>query len=252
MPPKPTIKATCPYCEREFSPLRHQVKDGKQPFCSRPCFIAGKQRKHGMAHSPEYRIWAEMRSRCTNPSRPHYDRYGGRGIAVCPEWSSFEQFYADMGPRPSPTHTVDRIDNDGPYSAENCRWATKSQQQRNRSDSIILTHQGRTMTISDWAEELGMKRNTLGYRYRHGLTPAEILDPVINPSGRNGKRRYVPDGGYQQGEQRYNAKLTEVAVRAIRSECESGELHGIIAARHGIARQTVSKISHRKSWKHVV
>lgn len=94
--------------------------------------------KHGMSGTPEYKAWAAMLQRCNNPKEPAYENYGARGISVCDAWKTFDRFYKDMGSRPSDRHSLDRIDNDGHYTPDNCRWATKSIQQRNqrvRSDN---------------------------------------------------------------------------------------------------------------------
>ena len=88
--------------------------------------------KHGMFGTYIYRIWSEMIQRCGNPNNQHWGHYGGRGIKVCDEWKDFRSFYRDMGDRPSPKHSIDRVDNDGNYEPSNCRWATKSEQNRNQ------------------------------------------------------------------------------------------------------------------------
>jgi hypothetical protein len=119
--------------------------------------------------TPEYRTWRSIKNRCLNARNPRYADYGGRGITVCKRWrESYPNFLADMGPRPSPEHSIDRIDNDGPYSPDNCRWATRAEQLSNRRDNMWVTHNGQTLTLQQWATHFGIPRNTLHYRYHQG------------------------------------------------------------------------------------
>lgn len=122
--------------------------------------LRGKSTTHGMSRSTEYEIWTGMRGRCLNPRDQAFPRYGGRGISVCARWSSFEVFFADMGPRPA-GKSLDRKDNDGPYSPENCRWATAVEQSNNKRTNR-LTADGRT--VAQFARDEGLKYPTAYYR----------------------------------------------------------------------------------------
>lgn len=102
--------------------------------------------KHGKRHTSEYNIWSLMRRRCNDPRIANYHDYGGRGIRVCDRWQGeggFENFYADMGARPDKNYSLERMDNDGPYAPENCKWATRTEQARNRRNNFIVSAFGR-------------------------------------------------------------------------------------------------------------
>jgi hypothetical protein len=109
-----------------------------------------------------------MHNRCRNPNARRYHRYGGRGIDVCAEWADFAQFYADMGPRPTPKHTLERIDNNAGYSKSNCKWATKSEQNRNKCDNRLVTYNGTTMTLMDASKLAGISFGGLKWRLNAG------------------------------------------------------------------------------------
>jgi hypothetical protein len=128
--------------------------------------------KHDLADTPEHIIWMAMRGRCNNPNNPKHYRYGGRGIRVCEQWDrSFADFYTDMGPRPSPKHTIDRINNDGNYEPGNCRWATRTEQANNRRTSRLVSFDGRVQTLAQWARELGVPYGQLSRKMRNGTWP---------------------------------------------------------------------------------
>lgn len=112
---------------------------------------------HGMSRSgmSEYRAWESMRRRCNKPADKYYHRYGGRGIKLCERWNDFQSFYEDMGPRPSASHSIDRIDNNGDYEPGNCRWATPGEQAANRSTNHHVYLDGEWMIAAEAARRLG-------------------------------------------------------------------------------------------------
>lgn len=128
-----------------------------------------RQLKHGRSKTREYSIWSGMKARCFNRNHIGYKHYGGRGITVCDAWrDSFEEFYKDMGPRPSKKHHIHRIDNNGDYSPENCEWTTVRQNQRQRGNNALFTHEGKTLCVAEWAEEKGVCEKLLRNRIRNG------------------------------------------------------------------------------------
>ena len=118
---------------------------------------------HGMARTLTYKSWLKMKERCNCKTSNRYNIYGERGISICKKWESFESFYEDMGERPN-GKTLDRIDNDGNYFKENCRWATPKQQSNNRRTNHLITHKGETHNLNEWADIMGIKRKTLQSR----------------------------------------------------------------------------------------
>jgi hypothetical protein len=120
---------------------------------------------HGRTNTSAYWRWRAMIQRCTNPKNSQWTSYGGRGIAVCERWRTFENFYADMGD-PPPGMSLDRIDVNGNYEPSNCRWATFSRQARNLRKTPMLTFNGETLPLIDWAERLGINFRTLHSRLK--------------------------------------------------------------------------------------
>lgn len=132
-----------------------------------PTLLHGQCKKNNT--TDEYTAWIRLKDRVTNPNNDHFNRYGGRGIKCCDRWmNNYENFFADMGKRPSSLHSIDRIDNDGDYTPENCRWATKKEQARSRCSSRFIEHAGQNKTLAEWAEGAGMDLRALWQRLKRG------------------------------------------------------------------------------------
>lgn len=137
-----------------------------------------RTRTHGLSGTSIYSIWDSMIQRCENPNRKDFKTYGLRGITVCERWHTFENFLSDMGARPYGL-TLDRKDGSLGYSPENCRWATTKEQARNRPDNRILTLNGESLCLQDWAELLGINKITLQARVSRGWNDVRALTTPV-------------------------------------------------------------------------
>ncbi|CAL62406.1 Hypothetical protein HEAR2273 [Herminiimonas arsenicoxydans] len=211
---------------RKGAQLRYAEKMGKAQMCN-SCAATYGGTTHGKSKTSEYKSWFGMTARCTQPDHAAYANYGGRGITVCDHWRLFENFLADMGPRPSKQHSLDRIDNSKGYSPENCRWTTSINQNRNRRDNQLLTFNGKTQTISAWAEETGIGMNTIRLRIKnHGWSIERALTTSpTHPTDRIGMQyknaqQYVFNG--QSKTLRDWCATTGISMDRLRSRLKRG------------------------------
>lgn len=154
-----------------------------------------------------YSVWDTMRQRCRNPNATQFSDYGGRGVSICAAWEDYATFERDMSPRPSGT-TIDRINNDEGYSPENCRWATRKEQQRNRRCARYVTIEGDRHLVAALAERSGLKADTILARVKSGLSFAGVMSP---------DRRF----GYDPETLAQGAKKS-AEMRAARTHCKRG------------------------------
>jgi hypothetical protein len=138
--------------------------------------IAERSRTHGATKTPEYHTWTTIKSRCHNEADKQYPNYGGRGIVMCEKWrNDFSAFLADMGQRPADKSSIERIDNSGDYSPENCRWADWVEQANNKRNNVILTIDGESMTVAQWAHKAGVNDYTIYSRLKLGWGHKEAV-----------------------------------------------------------------------------
>src|ERR1700729_2291841 len=123
-------------------------------------------RRHGGSSLPEYGAWAAMHERCRREKAENYPMYGGRGVRVCRRWRSFKNFFADMGPKPTSKHTLDRKRNHLGYTPSNCRWATVLEQNNNKRNNVRVKIEGVTKTVAQWAAHAGLSKACMHYRLR--------------------------------------------------------------------------------------
>ena len=165
-------------------------------------YIYHHNHKHGHASnkkglSPTYRSWQSMKNRCCNPNDNKYPRYGGRGITLQESWNTFLNFLADMGERPEGT-TLGRIDNEGNYEKQNCRWETIEQQASNKSTTALLTYRGETKTLAEWQRFSGIPRTTFYRRfYEKGLRGEDLFKETCHM--KNSYEENTNDYHYDEG-----------------------------------------------------
>jgi len=154
-----------------------ELRRGKSTSCG--CFqkenVRKQQLTHGMKGTEIYESWHSMKQRCLNQNHKSFKDYGGREIKICDRWlNSFENFYKDMGDRPKKM-TIDRIDNNGNYCKENCRWATTKEQAKNRRNTVLIKYKGQTMCQSDWGRKTGLGIDVICRRIKNGYTKEEAV-----------------------------------------------------------------------------
>lgn len=151
----------------------HALRSGHTRSCG--CGL----KTHGKSRTRVYYAWVEIHRRCYDPRRHYYPRYGGRGIYVCERWHKFDNFFTDMGDPPD-KRSLDRINNDGPYSPENCRWATHSEQQSNRTDTVLHTAFGFTGTVRALSRHFDIPHKNIHRRLWKGMTAQQAIEALLH------------------------------------------------------------------------
>lgn len=138
------------------------------------------KRTHGKSDTPEFRVWTGMQTRCYNPRNRAYASYGARGITICERWrASFENFLTDIGPRPSSSHSIERVDNDGNYAPENCKWATREEQGRNKRNNVKVFVDGIEKTLSEWCRIFDVELGTASLRHKNGVRGVAVFATTV-------------------------------------------------------------------------
>jgi hypothetical protein len=168
-------------CGNYTYPITSQLNSNNCRSCG--CLQKDKAKehntRHGMTNTSEFGIWYTMKRRCNDPKVKNYNIYGGRGIKVCNRWMEcFENFYEDMGPRPSEEHSIERLDTNGNYCPENCIWGTEEIQSRNRRNNVKVTINGVTKLMIDWAKDYGVDESLVRSRRAKGWSLNETIFTV--------------------------------------------------------------------------
>lgn len=165
-------------CGEEIYAVGHNLDKGNTQSCG--CLAQESRTTHGLTSSRVYVIWKSMHQRCRNPNAHGHENYGGRGIRICERWNIFENFLEDMGHPPS-RHSLERMDNNGHYEPDNCRWATQTDQLNNRRTNHVLEAFGKSQTLTQWSREYGIPTTTLKNRiYRAGMSIEAALQAEVH------------------------------------------------------------------------
>jgi hypothetical protein len=189
----------CKKCNKEVYRHFYRLERSKTFYCSFECSKSdakGKSKKHGMSNSKFYYIWSQIKDRCKNPNNIRYKDYGGRGVIVCDEWKIFDNFKNDMYPFYKEGMQIERIDVNGNYCKENCKWVTAKEQYYNQRKTVFLEKDGVKKSTVEWAEILGIKLNTIYYRLRRGWSHGEALSVAMN-------KRREGRGGFNEQQKRH-------------------------------------------------
>lgn len=175
--------------------------------------MTGRSKWKNPSGSRAYYAWRSMLSRCRNPQNAAYKHYGGRGISVCPQWFNYDRFYEDMGEAP-PNLTLDRIDTDGNYCPENCRWATVTEQLNNQRRNRVVELDGRKLTVGQWAALLGIRYDTL-HRRLGRMPPARALSSSVLRAAKVHGSRGMYEAGCRcpQCKETHNARMRDCRAR---------------------------------------
>lgn len=183
-------------CGREKVVSKNHLTNGDTRSCG--CFHADRtseiSKRHGLTGTPIYARWRAMLQRCINPKNKSWENYGGRGITVCERWKTFDNFYADMGDPPLGA-TIERIDNNGSYEPGNCRWDTRTAQNRNQRQTVWLEYDGQVKPLTSWADDLGMPASAIRDRLKRGWSVERAVttprQSAGNPRVRHGSQLHV-------------------------------------------------------------
>ena len=161
-------------CTSETKVRADHLLSGHTKSCG--CLQKKKVTKHGLHKDPLYNVWLGMKKRCLDPTAHSYKNYGGRGIKICARWLALDNFIKDMRDTYKEGFQLERIDNSGPYTPANCTWVSVKSNNRNKRNNLLITYQGETKTLAEWAETANIKYSVLYYRIKQGWSVEKALD----------------------------------------------------------------------------